>query len=233
VLDAFLKKRKKHGEDTGKIFPGNTELAIGGVRKLKAAMMVFDVANSSKFSDSEFIRYISPFLHMAFHIVNDRGGMVDKYTGDGALISFCDKNMSNQDACENALNTALDLSKLAKILNNKFNFSRINIRIGLDFGDIRVERIGVHGKTQFIIVGSIATCAKRLESVGKQISGFHENARILIGYDFYNIVPDKENTYFERFHPLGKRGKYFESVESAFSKKPPYAIYEYTGRWKK
>ena len=233
ALDSFLAKRENQGEAKGFVFPENSDIAIGGVRKLKAAIMVFDIADSSKYTDQEFIDYISPFLHMVFHIVNEQGGIVDKYTGDGAMISFCDKGMSDQQACEKCLKTALYISKLLIDLNQKYGFPKIYGRIGLDFGNISVERIGVRGKTQLIIVGLSATCAKRLESTGKQFEYYYHNTKICIGYDFYHNLNDSENEFFECFSPKGSIKSYFDGISSMYTKKSPYPIYQYTARFKK
>lgn len=233
ALESFLTKRKNQGEENGLVFPENSDIAIGGVRKLNAAIMVFDIVGSSNYSDQEFIDYISPFLHMAFHIVNEQGGIVDKYTGDGAMISFCDKDMSDEEACEKSLRTALYISQLLADLNQNYGFPKIYGRIGLDFGKINVERIGVRGKTQLIIVGISATCAKRLESTGKQFENYDQYTTICIGYDFYNNLDNSENKFFERFSPTGSLKSYFDGITSMYSKKKPYPIYQYIARLRK
>lgn len=230
-FESFLDKRKKQGESKGLVFPENSDVAIGGVRKLNAAMLVFDIAESSKYTDQEFVDYISPFLHQAFHIVNNHNGIVDKYTGDGAMISYCDKGMSDQKACIKALETALDLTKITEILIKKYSFPKISIRIGIDFGPIKVERIGVRGKTELIIVGSSATSAKRLETLGKLID-YHHNSTICIGYDIYYNLSDKRKKFCKELNIQGDLKNFYDKQTAFFNDKKPYLIYEYKGRYK-
>lgn len=233
-LDAFLEKRRKQGEEEGRVFPNDTDVAIAGVRKLEAAMLVFDIANSSKYSADDFVENISPFLHTSFHIINDHDGIVDKYTGDGAMVSYCGTGMTSENACEYALETALDISKLLSILVKDYNFPEINLRIGIDYGPIKVERIGVRGKTHLIIVGHTANMAKKLEEIGSEVE-FDQHSTIIVGYDTYhNLSKKSKEELCKRYYP--KKSDYTTFLNrhrSIYTQRSPYEIYRYTGRYRK
>ena len=231
-LESFLEKRKRIKEENGLEFPDDTDIAIGGVRNLESAMLVFDVAKSSDYSDNDFVEYISPFLHTCFHIVNEKKGIVDKYTGDGALVSFCGKGITEDESCKYAIETALEISDLAHELTKNYNFPVINVRIGIDFGPIKVERIGVRGKTQLIVIGSPAVSAKRLEEIGKEIS-FNAHSTIFIGYDVRYNLSEKRKGFCSRYTPKGELKDFFDSASSFYNKTKPYPIYQYTGRYRK
>jgi len=232
VLDSFLEKRRKQGIKPGYVMPEDTDIAIGGVRELKATMLLFDIAQSTKFRDKDFIDYVSPFIHTAFHIANTENGMVNEYTGDGALVSFCGKEITEEDACGYAVTTAVEISDLAHKLQSKYSFPTINVRIGIDFGKIQVERIGVRGKTQLILAGSPATTAKRLETLGKEVD-FDMNSTILFGYDVYHNLSEKRKSISELITPKDRSlAEYFNNYASFYTKKRPYLVYKYNGRYR-
>ncbi|UYP48565.1 hypothetical protein NEF87_004850 [Candidatus Lokiarchaeum ossiferum] len=232
VLNKFLNKRKNPGKKNSNHFPNIDEMAIGERRTLKAAILVLDIANSSKLEENEFIRYVSPFLHMVFHIVNEKKGIVDKYTGDGAMISFCDKNQPDELACENALNAALEMSQLLIVLKKEHKFPDLKIRIGIDFGLIKVEKIGLKTKPQLIIVGRPAITAKRLESIGKKHATFDQNSTICIGSDIFHLLSAKRKNNSKIIIPPFPYCNYLKGVKSHFGQKSPYKIYEFQGRYR-
>lgn len=229
TLESFLEKRKSVKEENRKKFPNDEEIALGGVRNLNAAILVLDIADSSKFSSKNFIKYLSPFLHMVFHIVNDNNGIVDKYTGDGAMISFCGDTTSSEEACENAIVCAYNIADLAHKLNKNYDFREINVRIGLDYGSIKVERIGVRGKTQLIIVGTTATIAKRLESIGKELD-YDQNATIMLGHDIFHNFSETRKEISKQHIVQGDLNKYFADIKSMYTQQKPYKVYKFTGR---
>src|SRR5271157_2582596 len=116
------------------------------------------------------------------------------------MISFCGTGMTDEQACKKALRAAVEISDLAYSLTIKYNFPTISVRIGIDFGSIKVERVGVRGKTQIIIIGSPATTAKRLETIGKSMQ-FVKNSTICIGYDIYYNLDEKDKKMCEKIDP--------------------------------
>lgn len=228
-LDTFLRTRKNSQISTINRFPNDTELQLGGIRKLRAAILVFDIAQSSSFSNDEFIEYLSPFLHMIFHVTNQMKGVVDKYTGDGAMISFCDENETDQWACESALSLALTFPNILNELIENRKFKKFSIRIGIEFGEIFVDRIGVRGITQYIIIGSSAITAKRLETIGKSQSPINY-ITICIGHDFYHNLTLENKKLFKKITKNTKKmRKFFGNKKSIYGDKSPYIIYEYKG----
>ena len=199
-FESFIEKRRKMEEKNGRVFPDDNDLAIGGIRRLKAAMLVFDIVDSSSYSIDDFIEYLSPFLHTCFHAVNSNSGIVDKYTGDGAMISFCGSGMSEKDSCKFAIETALDISEIAYLIKKNYNFPEIEVRIGIDYGPIKVERMGVRGKTQLIIVEHTATIAKRLEEIGNEVE-FDKHSTIMLGHDVYYNLSEKRKGFCSRHNP--------------------------------
>lgn len=234
VLDQFLQKRRENPEQSGKKVPIDiTQLATGGIRVVDAPVMVFDIANSKgsleKLGNERYIEWVGIGLHCFFHCVDDYKGTIDKYTGDGAMVSF--SLGSKEERCTNALDCAVKISQiLNEILNpyfTKSNYKVMNIRIGIDFGTIRIEKIGKKGKSQLIIIGGAANYAKSLEARGKDLK-FDHYTTICFGYDLLCNIPKKEVTGSNGNTLYSNIGSFSGSSEVDGSK--PYKIYKFNGR---
>jgi class 3 adenylate cyclase len=138
------------------------------------------------------MEWIGAALHLFFHCVDEHKGTIDKYTGDGAMVFF--SLGTKEERCIKAKNCAVKISQiLNEILNPYFsekNYKTMNVRIGIDFGAIKIEKIGKKAKSQLIIVGGAANYAKRLEERGKQFK-FEHYTTICLGYDLLYIIPKK------------------------------------------
>lgn len=234
VLKQFLQKRKEHPEDSGRKVPVDTnQLATGGIKIVDAPVMVFDIANSQGSMESlgnkKYIEWLGIALHCFFHCVDDYKGTIDKYTGDGAMVSF--SLGTREERCINAKECAVKISQILKeILNPLYiekNYDIMNVRIGIDFGTIRIEKIGKKGKSQLIIVGSAANCAKNLEEKGNDLK-FFDYSTICFGYDLLYNIPKKYVSNSKGEGLYNHIGNFKGSSEIDGSK--PYKIYEYIGR---
>ncbi len=236
-MEQFLEKRRKHPEESGRKVPVETnQLATGGIRNVDAAVLVIDVANSkqimSQLGEGKYIEWLGLALHCFFHCVDDFDGNIDKYTGDGAMVSF--SLGSRGERCQNSLECALKISEiLNKILNPyylKRNYYEMNIRIGIDFGPIKTEKIGKKSKSQLIITGSPANSAKILEEKGKDLKNFYQDSKICFGYDILYNLSESDITNSKGSNLYRSIGS-LSNLTSYMDKSKPYKIYEYTGRY--
>ncbi len=231
LFENFLKKRDEHPEEQGRKVPDDiNKLVIGGTRTVKAAIMVFDIADSKKVLEElgkeRYLEWLGITLHCLFHCVDDYNGNIDKYTGDGAMVSF--SFGSDEDRCKNALNCAIGLSKIIEgILNPYFlsnDFKVLNIRIGIDFGPTSIERIGKKDKTQLILIGTPTNNAKIFEERGKNLK-FKHNCTICIGYDVFssiNLTKYKCDQGYSLYFEAGTI-----EGESFIDSSNPYKFYEF------
>ncbi|MFW9973217.1 MAG: adenylate/guanylate cyclase domain-containing protein [Candidatus Odinarchaeota archaeon] len=235
VLSQFLQKRKEHPEESGRKVPIDTnQLATGGIKVVDAAVMVFDIAGSKKaledLGNKKYIEWIGMALHLFFHCVDDYQGVIDKYTGDGAMVSFSKGN--SNERCSNALDCACKISEiLKKILNPlyyKKQFIPMKLRIGIDFGTIRIEKVGKKGKSHLIIIGGAANYSKLLEDEGRKLK-FSQNTTICFGYDVLYNLSKKDVTGSHGAQLYRDIGHF--SGNSEIDGSSPYKIYEYTGRF--
>lgn len=236
VKEHFLDKRIDHPEESGRKVPiDRNQLAIGGIRVVDAAVMIFDIVDSNEISkqlgEENFTEWLGLALHCLFHCVDDYDGTIDKYTGDGAMVSF--SLGSKEERCINAKECAVKISQiLNEILNPHFrqmNYNEMYLRIGIDFGPIRIEKVGKKSKSQLIVIGSPANLAKILENYGKQCD-FDQYTTICFGYDILYNLP-KKNYMHDNKNLCKYRGN-INNLGSYMDKSRPYKIYEYEGRYR-
>lgn len=123
-----------------------------------------DIVSSSAIAadlDPEDWRFIVAPLHkMAGEAVQDYGGTVVQYLGDGLLALFGVLHSSERDP-ERAVSTALEIQ--AKIPSLEFDVS-IQLRIGIHTGLVVMGQLGSDAKREFTASGDAMNIAARLES---------------------------------------------------------------------
>jgi adenylate cyclase len=195
--------------------------------------MMIDIDKSkrtaNKLGDNRYADWLGQSLHLFFHCINSHNGSIDKYTGDGAMVSF--SIGTDVERCRNALNCALEISEIVgKILNPRFlsqKYKTMNIRIGIDFGTLRIERIGQDAHPQLIIIGQKANISKELESFGKHLQKI-QNSTICVGEDFFLTLPEKDKKLEDGTEIF--KLKTSLGYTSERSGKNNYLVYEYLRR---
>lgn len=143
---------------------------------------------------------------------------------------------SQKERCQNSLECSLKISELLnKVLNPYFsqrNYKTMKIRMGIDYGPIKIEKIGKKAKSQLIITGSPANSAKVLEEKGKQLQKYYQDATICFGYDIlYNLT--KKDVTGSDGSSLYRHIGSLNNSQSYMDKSKPYKFYEFTGRYLK
>jgi|GEM_PF-2067963 len=175
--------------------------------KQKEAIFVLDLHDSSKMADlfgDEIVMKINKALKkVTIPAANKYKATFIKGTGDGFLITF--------ECPENALRTAVDI--MTKV--NKFNESKkddkdkIDIRIGLNYGECNIEpngdRLGHSVNIAFRIEGLKYQDVKK-DKISKK--DFPEVNRVFISENLYDIVTDMnyEFKYIGSYNLKGIRG---------------------------
>ena len=99
-------------------------------------------------------------------MIFSRGGMLDKYMGDGLMAIFGAPVMGSADA-DNALCVATDMVRALGIFNNwrgEHGFEPIEIGIGLATGEVLAGSVGATKRMEDTAIGGNVNLAARLES---------------------------------------------------------------------
>ncbi|HEX9449648.1 MAG TPA: adenylate/guanylate cyclase domain-containing protein [Dongiaceae bacterium] len=161
--------------------------ALGG--ELRPVTMLFsDIAGYSSLSEDlapgDLVTDLNRYFGRMTEIVQQHGGFVDKFVGDGILAVF-GAPLADSNHAFSGVSAALDM--IAACQDDPLmtiNGQRFGIRIGVHSGDAVVGNIGSPSRFNYTVVGDSVNLASRLEGVGKRYHAtiiVSEQTRQLIG----------------------------------------------------
>ncbi|MBI4835494.1 MAG: adenylate/guanylate cyclase domain-containing protein [Planctomycetes bacterium] len=148
------------------------KVRLGGEKRV---MTVFfsDIANftnkSSTLGPDLVMEWINKYLTAMTDIIQENGGMIDKYEGD-AIMALFGAPLITPDHAKRCCWAALDQRKALPELNKRFekeNLPLVDIRIGINTGQMIVGNLGSSRVLSYTVMGDEVNLASRLEGVNK------------------------------------------------------------------
>jgi len=102
-------------------------------------------------------------------VIFTRGGMLDKYMGDGLMAIFGAPIVGSADA-DNALYVANDMIRALGVFNSRRTqrgSEPIEIGVGLATGEVLAGSVGASKRMEYTAIGNNVNLAARLESANK------------------------------------------------------------------
>lgn len=151
-----------------------TEQAFASLRqgrRIPVTVLFVDIRASTTFGETmdpaRLAVFITSFRRRVMRAAALHGGVIDKFTGDGALILFGVPNEQPDDACR-ALACGRTLLDLVARWNAKRSFDPpVRIGIGIHTGDVFCGVVGSEERLEFTVVGETVNIASRIEQATK------------------------------------------------------------------
>jgi adenylate cyclase len=164
-----------------------TQENIMEARELTATVLFSDIVDFTALSEKMEPQEINIFLNRYFSkmtdIVFENDGTLDKYIGDGLLAVF-GAPFEKEDDAARAVRTALKMrEEVSKMNSSPDKTFEINIRIGINTGQVTAGNIGSEKRMEYTVLGDTVNVASRLEAAAKL-------NQILIGQETFRIVKD-------------------------------------------
>jgi adenylate cyclase len=138
--------------------PGGAEIDI--------SVLFADIRNSTgiaeRTSAGEFRQLVQRFYHRAAKSIDDSGGIIDKFLGDGIMVLFVPVIAGGRHA-ERAIDAGEAL--LAAVCDPILVKGGVRVGVGVHTGSAFVGAIGVDDKLDFTALGDTVNVAARLGSV--------------------------------------------------------------------
>lgn len=152
---------------------GNQELQNKN-EKRNVVILMSDIRNFTTISEVNKPETVVNFLNTYFtnrvDIVKKYGGTVDKFIGDAIMVLF-GAPISYNDNAKRAVQAALEMyEQLEKIPCEQLKLPdgiKLDIGIGIHYGDVIVGQIGSADKTNYTVIGDTVNLASRLEGLTK------------------------------------------------------------------
>jgi adenylate cyclase len=140
-------------------------------RRQDAAIVFVDMRGSTALAESldphALSEFLSAFRRRVTRLARLRGGVVDKFIGDGALVVFGLPEPRPDDAAR-ALAFARDLvAVIARWSARAARAEPVRIGVGVHYGEVFCGIIGEEARYEFTVLGDAVNVAARLEQATK------------------------------------------------------------------
>ncbi|MGO8692116.1 MAG: adenylate/guanylate cyclase domain-containing protein [Rectinemataceae bacterium] len=181
---------------------------LNGAR-YEATVMFTDIrgftAMSERLSPEEVFAFLNDYLGRMIEVITARGGIIDKFLGDGILAVFGLPVPSAHHAAQ-ALRAAIDMrSRLAELNEERALSGREPIRIGIGMhsGQVIAGNVGSSRKLQYTVIGDAVNVASRVEGLNKEYGSY-----LLLSGGTYDLLGDAaEGLRFDAIRGAQIRGK--------------------------
>ncbi|KAG2374306.1 hypothetical protein C9374_010876 [Naegleria lovaniensis] len=195
VLDGFVKYIPK--EIVKDIVHSKTGATLGMIN-IYTTTMFTDIEDFTNLSESipisTLITILSHYFDIVTKAVEQNGGNVDKFIGDGTMSVFSMPTRIWQDhpsrACRAALESLSQIEDL-KVISKREGWPRINIRVGINTGNAMIGNVGCQDRFDYTALGDSVNTSSRLEALNKRYQ-----SSLLIGQTTYEEVKDEFVCFF-------------------------------------
>ena len=126
---------------------------------------------SEQLAPAELLNWLNRGMAQLVPAVTRRGGMVNKFTGDGMLAVFgAPVSHGAREDAEAAIEAALDIQSALGRLNVELmqeGAPPMRMRIGIHSGAVLAGSMGSMERLEYAVIGDAVNCASRLESLDK------------------------------------------------------------------
>lgn len=116
------------------------------------------------------VRLVNRYFALASPAVQEAGGMIDKYLGDG-LVAIFGAPQELEDPVRRALEAAQEMLLAVQALNRELaaeGIAALQVGIGVHYGDVVVGHLGTTERHEYTAVGATVTAATRIEALSTQ-----------------------------------------------------------------
>lgn len=154
----------------------NGAIRRGSTETIRAAILYADVRGFTAASDAlpgpEIISLLNDYFEVMSQPIEERGGEILKFIGDGLLAIFPLGSGDTEDDADAALKAAMEAQILLQgrnAIRKKHGKPVIEHALGLHVGDVSYGNIGSPTRLDFTVIGPAVNLASRLQGLGKQL----------------------------------------------------------------
>ncbi|QPN67838.1 adenylate/guanylate cyclase domain-containing protein [Synechococcus sp. CBW1006] len=182
-------------------------------RQLPVTILFSDTCSFTSVSEqlqpAELLSWLNRGMAYCVPAITKRGGMVNKFTGDGFLAVFGApvSNSPRADA-RAAIETALDIQNGLDTINQELareGAPAMHLRIGIHSGEVLAGSMGSSERLEYAVIGDTVNCASRLESIDKTRQD--NICRVLVSSATRALLPEDWALEWEHWGELQVKGR--------------------------
>jgi len=156
---------------------------------------------ASERSAPEVVDYLNALFAPLIRIVNDSGGVVNKFLGDGFMAVF-GAPLNSGNPSRQAVSAALDILAAVEQLSRDGKISPTRVGIGLHTGEAVTGNIGSAERKEYTIIGDVVNLAARIEQANKVFG-----ASLLVSEPVLLSLDENERHRAEDLGPVELKGQ--------------------------
>ncbi len=162
------------GDDPHRAILGGT-IQRGQVTRIRSAILFADMREytriSSTLSPESAVELLNNYFDCLVPPIEDEGGEVLKYLGDGLLAIVRDRGDDTGGAAQSALSAATKALRRVEAANSEGRFPvPIDVGIALHHGDAAYGNVGSGQRLDFTVIGRDVNLASRIADLNKTLS---------------------------------------------------------------
>jgi adenylate cyclase len=182
-------------------------------RQLPVTVVFSDLAGFTSVSEGLSPRDLLAWLNKAMAVcvpaITSRGGMVNKFTGDGFLAVFGAPVSEGVEAdAASAIEAALEIQTRLPEINRSLQaegWPTLRMRVGIHSGEVLAGSMGSSERVEYALIGDTVNCASRLESLERER---HDNlCRILVSSTTYGLLRERGDLSWLPWGPKHVKGR--------------------------
>ncbi len=187
-----LRERRLVLDTLGRFLPekvAGSLLASGGeleVQQIEATILFCDIEAFTNLTESlgpvKIVAVLNAYFSAMVNILERHDGVVTQFQGDAILATF-NVPIPDPEHARQAIEAAREM--LSCVATHAFDGEKLNIRIGINTGQVVAGAIGAEGRLSYTVHGDAVNLAARLESSNKDYG-----TRLLVSSQTAAKVPD-------------------------------------------
>lgn len=156
----------------GQTMPELTQVAIGSGKHFNASILFLDICGFTNWPGRDhteqrtILMVMDVFMSEMMNIIRDHGGEFEKNTGDGLMAYFGTETSSITES----IHPAVEAAVVMHYINDRYispwlvdkGLWPVRFKIGIDYGEVTIGRIGIRSMNSFVALGCTANIACRL-----------------------------------------------------------------------
>ena len=139
----------------------------------RVCVMFLDVRGFTSFSEKreprDVVEYLNALFSFMVHVVDEHGGVVNKFLGDGFMAVF-GAPVASENPCRDAVAAAKEIAHRLEAMVAGGALPPTRIGIGLHFGEAVTGLVGTEVRREYTVIGDVVNLASRIESLNKEMA---------------------------------------------------------------